>query len=119
MCMFNATRNRILAHKAISLYSKSVKIIALEMLKELEELQGAGLLSSPITPEDFHNLRLSFDVFNLYAVDDIILRFGPPKKKHIILATSPESRAYMARAIAKNAVIDAETLLMSAFYNRL
>lgn len=119
MCMFNATRNRILSHKATSLYNKSVKIIALEMLKELEELQEAGLLSNPIAPEDFHNLRLSFDVFDLYAVDDIILRFGPPKKKHIILATSPESRAYMARAIAKNAAIDAEALLMSAFYNRL
>ncbi len=119
MCVFNATRDRILAHKATSLYNKSVKIIALEMLKELEKLQEVGLLSNPVTPEDFHNLRLSFDVLNLYAVDDIILRFGPPKKKHIILATAPESRAYMARAIAKNAAIDAETLLMSAFYNRI
>lgn len=119
MCMFNATRNRILSHKATSLYNKSVKIIALEMLKELEELQEAGLLANPITPEDFHALRLSFDVFKLYPVDDIILRFGPPKKKHIMLSTAPESRAYMARAIAKNAVIDAETLLISAFYNRL
>lgn len=119
MGRFNATRNRILSHKATSLYNKSVKIIALEMLKELEELQEAGLLANPITSEDFHALRLSFDVFNLYEVDEIILRFGPPKKKHIILATAPESRAYMARAIAKNAVIDAETLLISAFYNRL